>query len=219
MKSDFLRDLKNIFYNPLLIREPFKFKVPYYLIYVGLSILITLIIDLVLIFVLKSAKVQINFRIKHSDILSIVVIAPLIEEFCFRAVLKKNFKNLFLFLIGILGFVLQYLSTKPIYIAACILLLVAIVVILFNTNSRIFYLNPYKKKHLLILVYFSSFSFALAHLIGVNCFSTSFILLGVYIFPKILVGFLLAMFRIKFGLLYSIIFHAFINLIIYFITI
>lgn len=219
MKLDFLKDLKNILYNPLLIREPLKFKVPYYLIYVGLSILITLIVDLFLIFVLKFANVQINFKIKQNDILSIVVIAPLIEEFCFRAVLKKNFKNLLFFLIGILGFVLQFLSVKPIYITAWILLLVAIVVILFNTKSHLFYLNPYNKKNLLILVYFSTLFFALAHLIGVNCFSMSFILLVVYIIPKIQVGFLLAILRIKFGLLYSIIFHAFINLIIYLITI
>jgi hypothetical protein len=219
MKLDFLKDLKNIFYDPLLIKEPFKFKVPNYLIYVGLSILTTLIIDLFLIFVLKIANVQINYRIKITDILTIVVIGPLIEEFCFRAVLKKNFKNLLYFLIGILGFVLRYLSVNPIYIIACILLLVAIVVILFNPKSQLYFLKPYKKKHLLILVYSSSLFFALSHLIGVNCFSMSFILLVIYIIPKILVGFLLAMLRIKFGLLYSIIFHVFINLIIYLITI
>lgn len=204
----------------MLIREPVKIKVPNYLIYIGLLILISIIINLFSLLLLIFSNLQLpNIRIKHNDILNIVVIAPLIEEFCFRAVLKKNIKNLLFFSIGLMGIVLRHLSVNSIYIVTCMFFLVIIVIIFFKTKNHLLYLNPYKKTQILILVYSSSLMFGLAHLIGIDYFSMSYVFLIIYVFPKILAGFLLSMIRLKFGLFHSIIFHAFINLIIYFITI
>ncbi len=205
MKESFLIDLKNIFINPISITHSNdKKKLVLYIFYFQA---IAIAINILAFSITKLLDIHSNSKITDFTFLNIVLVAPIIEEFMFRAILKKKLLNYCLFLVANLYFFRSFLDN--IYIT--IFLILALLFSLFILFKKKYFNSNYNNSQLIILVYVTSFSFGIAHMVNYDASTSIVLFLIVMSITKIISGFLLSMFRIKFGLLYSILFHCFNN--------
>lgn len=216
MLKNFLLDIKYVFTNPKTIGEPITNKVPYYFFYFFATFFVLFLLNAFMLLLKKYFVVQFpSFKFSNLNFLSIIILTPLFEEFCFRAILKKGWINIVYLITGMFIVLLNCLNIK--LNATIILIYFSGIILAFYIKStfRCFKFinksNEYSKNQVLVLVYFMSISFGIIHLINFEIYKGIFNFLIAYVFIKSLSGFLLSMLRLKFGLLYSIIFHSFIN--------
>lgn len=208
MIERFFNSLKYIFTNPLFIKVS-NDKKEMFLYFIYFQIIIFLI-NIFAFGVCELFDVNPNSNITEITFFNVVVLAPVIEECMFRAILKKKFINYFLFIIASVYF-FRFQLNENIYIISAIIIVFTLLLLLLNKNN--FFDNNYTNLQLLFVVYISSISFGIAH-VGNYTFSTKIILfLIIMSLSKIISGFLRAMFRLKFGFFYSIILHIFTNLV------
>lgn len=211
MKNSFIIDLNKIFTNPtLLSRNKEKYSIVKYFILIQL---ILLILNLVLAAICYGFNISLSSSVVELSFIYIVVFAPIIEEFSFRAMLKKSSLNIALSLGASSSFLISIFFTDffTIYIIS---FLIFILIYFYLKKSNYLFINQeYNKSQSLLLVYSSSFLFGFAHLLSyIFTLETMIPLFFIVIIPKIISGFLHAMFRLKFGLIHSIFLHFSINL-------
>lgn len=207
IKSYFI-DLKYIFTNPIFIKVS-NDKKEMFLYFIYFQIII-LLINVSSYGICEILGVNSDSNISEITFFNVVLLAPIIEECMFRAILKKRIINYFVFFISGIYF-LRYELNENIYIMS--ILIIAFAFLLFFLNKTSFFDHNYSNEQLLFVVYISSLSFGIAH-VGNYTLSTKIILfLIIMSLSKIISGFLRAMFRIKFGLFPSIILHVFTNLV------
>lgn len=212
MIINFILDLKNIFLNPFLIGRQIKKMSPIF--YFIFSILTLIIINCITSLIIKHFSLEIpKIQINELNFIRIVIVFPIIEEFVFRAILKYSLTNLYFFFIGIMGFILDHIKIYPIVIFLVILLLIFLVQ---KSKKNRPLLSLYDNKNYnIIMVYTSSLSFGIAHVLNFKYSDIFSMFIIIYVSSKIIGGFLFSMLRIKYGILYSIIFHIFNNLVFY----
>lgn len=208
-------DLHNIFVSPYHIKHTKKIKLQ--IVYFIFAFIVFFLINILLpIFLNNFLKLSLPkfVDIRNVNFFKLVVFTPVIEEFCFRAILIKNKINNILFLTGFSGIILNFILIDNIYIFISTLLIFVFTFLFFiKTNNRFY--KKYKQRELFLIVYLSSFLFGFAHLTNFNLsLGISFIVM-VYLLIKSFNGFIFSLLRLKIGLIYSILFHIFLNLIAY----
>jgi len=208
----FLNDLKKVFTNPTLIysSETKEFKVYFsYFIFIQVIFIFLSIINALLF---NHFDISFRFDMSKVSFFYIVLVGPLMEELLFRSYLKKSKMNIALFVCGLIYFLLNlFVNNKVLTCSISFLLIPLFYFILVKSVNKLSLWNPYSKNQSLFLVYLSSVSFGIAH-IGNYKFSLEiFCVLLIVLIPKIIGGFVFAMYRIKFGIIQSLLLHSFAN--------
>jgi len=134
------------------------------------------------------------------------IVGPVYEEFLFRAILKPNKIGVSLFV-----FAFSYLFLKIAHLGFNLNIVLSLIIgiLIYISNIKIntvFYNKNYRS-----LIYFSSILFGLVHLTNFNLTFSILLLSPILMLPRIFTGFSLAFIRVKFGLVYAILFHSLFN--------
>ncbi|MNK00062.1 CAAX amino terminal protease self- immunity [compost metagenome] len=142
------------------------------------------------------------------------IIAPVLEETIFRYHLRDlNGAIYFIFIsIGIL-IISQIDGIGSQFATIVLALVIAVSVIEFLKKKGRFYSAKFWKKTYPFLFYYTSFIFGLVHLSNYNGLTVSDPSFVFYIASQTVGGLGLGYLRIKYGLVYSMLFHAFFNLV------
>ncbi len=142
---------------------------------------------------------------------AVFLIAPIYEEIFFRSLLRFNWFNISLFITNLLVFILYMIIKENImYVTIASVFLFFILAII--TIASIKKTSNFISQNIQYFFYFTAISFGLLHTINFSgnpwaIFSFSLILVS----PQIILGLILGYVRIKYGLLYSILFHMVVN--------
>lgn len=148
-------------------------------------------------------KYKFNNHYTIDFILKALLFAPILEEFLFRSILIPKNKYLLIFVFSISFFIMRKMHVDlVINIMTSSFLCVLLYLSKLNINP-IFYNKYYKA-----IVYISSISFGLGHILNYELTPAILLLSPIIILPKIFSGFSLAFIRVKFGLIYVILFHS-----------
>lgn len=157
-----------------------------------------------------------SFRIKEKySPFFIIIIGPFLEELLFRLILVPNIKNLTFFTF-ILSVFISYGGVYPkevdsklfIVVFVCLMLSWLLWIILSRYNEIEIYINSLQKY--LVMVF--SLFFGLIHIGNVDKIYNELILLyPIYVLPQIIMGYFCSILRIKFGFMWGVGFHSFIN--------
>lgn len=155
---------------------------------------------------------QIRFPQKNiSYFLMGVVVAPIIEEFVFRAPLKRTKISFWCFGFGFIYFSTIFLSKNHSIYGFLGIGTLSLVLVLLYRYKIYFKLNR--------LVYLSALLFGFVHLQNLDFDYTSAFGAIAYIFPICFGGLVLSYIRLKYSLLAAILFHSLHNLIAYMLNI
>ncbi|RUT72820.1 CPBP family glutamic-type intramembrane protease [Ancylomarina longa] len=149
----------------------------------------------------------------EKKILLVIVLAPLIEELILRLILKENKRNFYISSLVCFIYVLVnfYLGRWGSLVIALSLLVLLITMTIAYTKE---FLNFYSEKNYKYLYFGSILIFGLLH--GHNfLFTNSYqmLLIPLLVLPQLLAGTLLSYIRVNYGIVYSIAFHAMVNMI------
>jgi membrane protease YdiL (CAAX protease family) len=142
-----------------------------------------------------------------------IIAGPIIEEIMFRLFLRPTNKNLLGLIIfcGLL-FINSVIKHKTIFLILSLLVLIVLIYSVSN-KSRRRQLQLIVLKHFKILFYLSCLLFGFVHIFNFSYFSfILFVLSPIFLIPKIIAGAILGYVRLKYGIVYSILFHFLINL-------
>ena len=202
-------DLKFIFINPLKINDISKLSkieiIKHYLFY----ILLVFIISIFFGYLFISESNNGSFKHNNIDALSYCLTIPLYEEIIFRAPLKKNKKDIALFFTILI--IIIY-GSITLYDTSIFIISIFLIYLLFIFCQKEKVEKQYNNKTTLILIYSTELAFGLIHLVNFNFIE---IFVFFYILLKSFIGFVLSIFRLKYGIVGSVLFHASINTISY----
>lgn len=148
----------------------------------------------------------------------IIFVAPFTEEIIFRLLLKKNNKNIALWIVFLFLFLLMkfnIVDEKIIYLTFIILFMFIVFFTIKDKTYESINLVSNKRRHTLLLIVTSSFLFGLAHISNLYSLDAGLIFIIIYFFSHFIVGLLLSVIRMKYGILISILYHSALNGIIY----
>jgi len=159
------------------------------------------------------------FSIEHSMhtlslrlMLIAIFVAPIYEEFLFRLLLRPSTKNYILFVATVFILtIISFLYGTIIFFSILLgVLLLSLVMYFMGDRSRNYIFNKINFKY---SFYFSTLFFGLMHLSNFtgNAYIISLFAI-LLVGPQILLGLILGYIRMRFGLIFSIIFHAVVNL-------
>ena len=139
-----------------------------------------------------------------------VLLAPIIEEIFFRLIYVFNKRNLIILLSASVFFGTYFIVDENLLksIIFCVVIISTIVLLInFNRSRTSFY------KHFGLFFYFIAGLFAMIHLGNFIGLSFNILIIGLLmVIPQFLAGIILGYIRVRFGLIYAIIFHSIINL-------
>jgi len=167
-----------------------------------------------------SAAICYIFHIKHNDIeiesimksiLLVVFLAPIYEEIIFRGLLVFKRKNLVLFFI--VSAILLFISIfRQKYIVAIVLASLIVFLISSLVVFGVKRMKGFIDNRFAVFYYSSSVLFGLIHIFNFSGNVKYMIIFAIFLTaPQIIMGFVNGFLRIKYGLIYSIIFHIFVN--------
>jgi membrane protease YdiL (CAAX protease family) len=145
---------------------------------------------------------------------SATILAPIVEEISFRGIFTNN-KNVFLISIFFLLISIGLYLNIPLEI---ITIFSVLLLILSFTKKGGEFINKLKSiilAHFGILLWIMSILFATVHLSNYNDIVIAWYLWPVLVLPQLIAGIVLSYIRIKFGLRFSILFHALMNTILF----
>jgi uncharacterized protein len=146
--------------------------------------------------------------------LSMVLLAPIIEELIFRLILKPRYINCVIFTLvnGLLAIIFLYKKVFFMFIPVSLISLISLYFLLNKKgfkNLQTFFLGHFK-----LFFYLSSFLFGFLHVTNYEPFNYKLIIvMPILISPIVVTGILLGFIRMKFGIIYSILLHSLINLV------
>ena len=140
------------------------------------------------------------------------IFAPIVEEFLFRWHLTKKYIPIY-FVCFTLGLIANYFIKSsyliwPIYI---FFLLVALVVQVYFKRIGIRKRLVFQQQSFVYLFYYSAIIFGLTHLTNIKGLTLSDPAFIIFVISQAFAGLSLGYLRIKYGLLYSILLHCFLN--------
>lgn len=156
----------------------------------------------------KNNRIQLSF-------LQVVFFAPLMEESLFRLLLKPKIKNLLAFSV-ISSLVIFYLFWKTHYQIATIWICLQIVSLLLIWKRQSYFRQFYRIyiRRFPYFFYFSIIMFGLVHLGNFTYPEITIwivLLSPLLILPQLIMGSMLGFIRMKWGIVYSILFHTMVN--------
>ncbi|UBM61693.1 CPBP family intramembrane metalloprotease [Candidatus Sulfidibacterium hydrothermale] len=141
-------------------------------------------------------------------ILFLAITAPVLEEFLFRLLLKPSVKNLVWyvsFFSAVFIFDLLLGKTKGMIFLAGLLLVPAILLVKRNGLKRF---QKWFLKHFRLFFYLSCLLFGMLHIGNFSPLSWSLLFWGpLLVLPQLFAGLVLGYIRMRFGIVYSILFH------------
>lgn len=143
-------------------------------------------------------------------IVTVVIIAPILEEFIFRINLRHSILNLSLFLAAITYLLTGVISDYVISIWIRLIMSFFLWIIYYELFVELFDRNIQTSwnRYSLIFFYVSLFSFGFSHIFNYQLSCKLLIYLPIITLPQTISGITLAYIRIKYGILYSILLHS-----------
>ncbi|MEW5846829.1 MAG: CPBP family glutamic-type intramembrane protease [Bacteroidota bacterium] len=206
--SDFIQFIKKPYIenkqHKIVWKYFFTLLFSYYLILLPVGFFIKIINS-----IFNITQKQLNLELLPKIVLALFI-GPIIEELLFRLILIINKRNLIIF--SSLAIILAtYSLLKSNYFYSIILFTLSILVV--SSLSKSLEIRS------IITKYFSAYFYAITIIFGLMHFKNyngieGFLYLWIpfLVFPQILMGVFFGYIRIKFGIIYSIIFHMIINL-------
>ncbi|MDM8160956.1 CPBP family glutamic-type intramembrane protease [Labilibaculum sp. K2S] len=182
------------------------------------SSVVTMILSSIAYFLKDQLHIEHNVP-KHNLMLVLhaVVWAPIMEEIWFRLLLRPTNRNLRFFIgLSILGSV--YVFFKAAFITGTIVIIAGTLagfILKEKKSSRVKLLRKYFKFYP-VIYYFIVLLFGLVHLMNFNYGDLElwmYMMLPILIFPQLYAGIVLGYIRMRYGILYSILYHTLNNLI------
>lgn len=211
-----MKDIKSYLRKPYYLRNTkidwsdfisliFKYFLFTIILLIGIGIL-------ALIFKFENIVNKLNVK---AMFIQAVLFAPLIEESFFRLLLKPKLRNLISFSIIMLP-ILSYLLWKENYIlfTAVIIVELPILLIIAKRKNHLFKLQRKFIKSFPYFFYFSILIFGFIHISNITFTERNFWIIlfsPILVSPQILMGSILGVIRMKYGFIYSVLFHTSIN--------
>src|SRR5690606_28068016 len=107
----FLIDLHSFFINPTLVNDKFqnRYNLGTITIYLFFVFVLFLLFGIISTIIHNNLNVSVPYSNLEISFVKAVLLAPLMEEFCFRAFFKKSKINLLLFFIGLAYLICGYI--------------------------------------------------------------------------------------------------------------
>ena len=151
--------------------------------------------------------------------LKTVLLAPILEEFVFRSLIKPNDKSIAIFFSGLAGLILYIflgdILNPYILIAIVLTAVITTYALVINRGQKYkndLLLNAFNKNYIVILI-ITSIIFGLLHSFNYASLTEINTAVLLLVFPRIVTGFLYGIFKIRNGLRWSIALHIMKNLI------
>jgi uncharacterized protein len=185
-----------------------KFLLLFYLISIPLGLFVELISQL-----LNFQDVALNFS-AFKLIFAGIILAPIIEEIQFRLLLKPSYKNFMLFFGFSVCIALIALLKGRIFFVTVFIVLAFFSILVSLNKRKIRRVQVFILKNYYYFFYISCILFGIYHIFNYTPFNSKLILImPILIFPKMILGGFLGYIRIRFGIIYSIVFHSLINVV------
>lgn len=142
-----------------------------------------------------------------------LILAPFIEEMIFRLILKPNLKNIF--------WLCCFTSIMMVFFLMKFNLVYFVIFLSFSLLSFLLFFNKvllkkvqiFTIRHFNYIFYFNCISFGYYHISNYSIINFKLILFSpLIVLPQVFGGFFLGFIRIRFGIIYSILFHSLINI-------
>jgi hypothetical protein len=206
--SSFFQYIKNPVYSrdtqPINWKDFFTLLIIYFLVVIQLGVL------LFLISLFLNVEHKLNNHTFFEKISFGIILAPVVEELLFRLLLVLNKRNLFIFFSTNLTLAIWFLINGN-YIKFCLFALLVLFTLILNFRQNL--VVPVLKKHYKLFFYGIAVLFATLHVFnfnGLSVYNVSGALL--LVIPQLILGLMLGYIRIRYGLLFGILFHAIINI-------
>lgn len=207
-----LKEIKNIHYQKgeeIIWSEFVLLIFRYFLFAIGLCFCVG-----VLSMIFEFENILSNIPLKVMFIRG-VLIAPIAEESFFRLLLKPRLKNLIAFSVVMFP-IMGYLLWTENYNVFTIIILVELFILLVIVRRKIYLFRLQRKfiKYFPFFFYFSILSFGFSHIFNFTFSKINFWIIffsPVLVLPQIIMGSFLGYIRIKYGFIYSVLFHTLIN--------
>lgn len=154
-----------------------------------------------------------------ATMLKTVFLAPILEEFVFRSLIKPNDKSIAIFFSGLAGLILYIflgdILNPYILIAIVLTAVITTYALVINRGQKYIndlLLNAFNKNYIVILI-ITSIIFGLLHSFNYASLTEINTAVLLLVFPRIVTGFLYGIFKIRNGLRWSIALHIMKNLI------
>jgi membrane protease YdiL (CAAX protease family) len=141
----------------------------------------------------------------------VCLIAPIYEEVFFRSLLKFTRLNIILFITNLTFFIIYTIVTKkPNYLIFASMCLIVIIVVIISFSAK--KISKFISENIKYFFYLTSFAFGMLHAVNFTGSLWALIAFSVALGgPQIIAGLILGYIRIKYGLIYCILFHMFVN--------
>lgn len=146
------------------------------------------------------------FLPKKNILLLTVVFFPIIEEFLFRSILRKG-KYYFYFFLFALVYAILLLLKINFYISIAVSLFLTITSFFLRIKIPYYFIKKNMKPILII----TNVLFAIIHLYNFNIPASNILILFIIIFQKFIGGIYLSFICVRYGLVFSILFHSLYN--------
>ncbi len=207
--TEFLNFLKNPTCSTKFYKPNFYHLLNLFILYIFSVIMLGVFAYMISqIFGISHNKIDLSFSKK---ILIGFLLAPIYEEIFFRSLLKFNNQNISLFMLNLSGFVAwAVIKEKPELLIVTSFILLTTISLVMALKREI--ISKWISANIKPLFYLTSLLFGLFHVIN---FSGNFWLIllfsAILCSPQIIAGLILGYIRLKYGLVYAILFHMLIN--------
>jgi uncharacterized protein len=144
--------------------------------------------------------------------LLMVFLGPALEEVFFRLFLKPNYKNMiFLLILFFTVAIFSFLKgNMPILLFS--FFAITLLLVILSRPKNLYWFQRIVLKHFRWVFYFSCFLFGAIHILNFEHLNYKLFLAAPFIiFPQVVAGVFLGFVRMKYGIIFSVLFHSLIN--------
>ncbi len=139
-----------------------------------------------------------------------IVLAPIVEELLFRILLVFNKKNLLIFLAVDISLVVLFIAKASYIKFSIFIFLIPFLVFAYYKHKSI---KSFLIAHYEIYFYSLAILFAMLHMFNFNGITlNNWPVATLLVIPQIVLGTILGYIRVQYGIIYSILFHALVNI-------
>jgi uncharacterized protein len=146
-------------------------------------------------------------------VLIALLFAPVFEELAFRLLLKPSWRNFMIFATVILLMAVKYLSESRYLMMTCFVVIACAAALPVFSESMLHKVQTFIFKHIAFFFYLSAALFGCMHIFNFEPVTYKLFLAGILIVgPQIVAGIFMGFVRMRFGIVYSMLFHFCMNL-------
>jgi uncharacterized protein len=187
----------------------------FFKLYFILFIIIILLSPVISLLKLFTDISEVKLNLSDFIILSgMVIFVPIIEEIIFRLILRPTSTNIIFYLLFTFFVFIFSIYKHNSFIMIISFCIAAFIVFILSDKEKIAKTQFLILRHYGVFFYLACVLFGLVHVFNNEHFTVTFLLLApIFILPQIICGGFLGFIRIRYGIIYSILFHSLINLI------